>query len=223
MLYRLPRLLTREELASLRIIAARCTFADGRSTAGDLVRDVKNNRQVDDAGEDQAIIDRIVLGALGRNPVFQYAVLPRAVRRPFLNAYRDGETYGMHVDNPILSGRTPLRTDVSVTVFLSEPASYDGGELIVELPGGTATIKMDAGDAVAYSGRRLHRVAPVTRGERLAAITWAQSLVADEAQREALYDLHVAMSGVAAKLPGSPEADLLFKTYANLVRSWSAV
>jgi len=222
-LIRLPRLLTGEEVASLRVIAARGRFADGRSTAGDLVRGVKHNRQIDDAGDDQPAIDRIVLGALGRSPVFQYAVLPRAVRRPFINAYRDGETYGLHVDNPIMSGRTPLRTDVSVTVFLSEPASYDGGELIVELPGGTATIKAEPGDAVAYSGRRLHRVAPVTRGERLAAITWAQSLVADEAQRETLYDLHVAMSGVAAKLPGSPEADLLFKTYANLVRTWSAM
>lgn len=193
-------------------------FADGSRTAGWHARPVKLNEQ---ATHDAAA--QRVLQSLAQHSVFGAAALPLRLRNPLFSRYRPGMSYGLHVDDPLMGTPNPLRTDLAITVFLSEPDSYDGGELVIEAPPGTQAYKLPAGDAILYPANTLHRVAEVTRGERVAAVLWAQSHVRDPAQREILFDLDQVRRSVwdQAGQKHTPDFERLAKTYANLLRLWA--
>lgn len=216
----LANVLTPEELAQLREQLSKLNFVDGRATAGWHARLVKHNTQAE-PGPALAALQSLVDGALRRHPVFELAARPRRMRPPLFSRYEDGMEYGAHVDDAVMGGGEPLRTDIAVTVYLSDPESYDGGELITDGSGGEQSFKLPAGCAVVYPASTLHRVAPVTRGVRLAAVTWVQSLVRDPARRELLFDLDTARRSLFAREGKNEEFDLLSKSFANLMRMWA--
>jgi PKHD-type hydroxylase len=208
--------LSAEEIAIVRAALARATFVDGRATAGFAARLVKNNRQ---AANDRKLdtIRKLVAERILGNEVFRLAVRPKALTPILLSRYETGMNYGSHVDDALMDG---MRSDVSFTLFLSDPASYDGGELVIESASGEDAVKLEAGSLVAYPSTTLHRVAPVTSGERLAAVGWARSFVRDAARRELLFDLDTARRAMFEREGKSAEFDLLSKSLANLLRMW---
>jgi PKHD-type hydroxylase len=208
--------LSADEVALLRDTLAQVTFEDGRETAGFAARLVKNNRQ---AKDDRRIetARRLVEERILQNDVFALAVRPKALTPIMFSRYEVGMEYGSHVDDALMAG---LRTDVSFTLFLSDTASYDGGELVIESAAGEDTIKLAPGGLIAYPSTALHHVAPVTRGERLAAVGWARSFIRDDAQRELLFDLDTARRAMFARDGKSAEYDLVSKSLANLLRMW---
>ncbi len=219
MSYQIIRLLPREALESVVSFVSGQTFSDGRATAQGLAREVKHNLQVKRSGPELSDADRILVSALQDNQSFQDFAYPKRIMMPMFSRYDPGMEYGSHVDNGIMSSKngSPVRSDIAVTIFLSPPASYDGGELVIESPMGQEEIKLDAGEAVAYSASAIHHVNPVTRGVRLAAITWAQSMVRDESMRAILFDLNSAIARLGTA--GGPELSLLLmKSYHNLLR-----
>ncbi len=220
MLMCISNLLTREETARLRAIAANAEFSPGTLTAGRNIHDRKNNLQISDNAIGREDVDQIVLGALQRNALFQSVALPKNVHRPTLSIYKDGMTYGSHVDAAIMNG---MRADVSLTIFLKDPASYDGGELTLQTGAGEQAIKLMPGDAVVYPTSAFHWVTPVTRGERLAAVTWAQSVIPDAERRTVLHDLRTAIEQLTRDAPENESIQLLVKTHANLLRQWADI
>ena len=220
MLYRLPDVLSADELAKLRALTSNMRFQDGGATAGTAARDVKQNLQ---AVEQQPNLDsarKLVMSALTRCETFLDATLPLRSVPPLFSVYEPGMRYGAHTDNALM-GLPLVRTDIAVTVFISDPADYDGGELVIDADGAAQAVKLPAGAAVAYSATTVHRVEPVTRGKRRAAVTWVQSLVRDDAQREMLYDLQLALRAMHASAPDARETLLLSKARSNLLRMWS--
>jgi PKHD-type hydroxylase len=216
-----PDILEPAEVQKIRAAVAESTFSDGRRTAGYRAKRVKNNLQMDRAAPAAKDIGNLVLAALRRNPIFQRAFLPKSLRPPMISRYEVGMDYGLHVDDALMGSGPRTRSDISLTVFLNDPADYDGGELIMASPFGEQEIKLPAGAAVVYPSSTLHRVAPVTRGERLAAVTWAQSHVRDAARRELLYEVFKMREKLAALDPDGAETDLAFKAHANLLRMWT--
>jgi PKHD-type hydroxylase len=209
--------LSADDLATVTAALARAQFVDGRATAGFAARLVKNNRQaVNDRKLDT--VRKLVAARILGNDVFRLAVRPKALTPLMFSRYQDGMNYGSHVDDALMDG---LRTDVSFTLFLSEPESYDGGELVIESASGEDAVKPGAGSLVAYPSTALHRVAPVTRGARLAAVGWARSFVRDGARRELLFDLDTARRKMFAEHGKSAEYDLVSKSLANLLRMWA--
>ena len=219
MLLALEAVLTPAQASTLRDAAATLSFGDGRATAGVHAREVKANDQALPAPDLDAILIQVE-AALAANPVFRSAARPRALTRLILSRYRLGQTYGLHVDDALMQG---LRTDLSFTLFLSDPASYDGGALVIEDPFEARAIKLAAGDLILYPATTLHRVEPVTRGSRLAVVGWVQSLIRDGAQREVLFDLDQAVDACFATTGKSPQFDRLAKTRSNLLRMWAEV
>ncbi len=221
MLLHVPKVLTADELATVRARLASARWGDGRVTAGHQSARVKANLQLAETGAEARELGALVLKALERNALFMSAALPALVYPPLFNRYEAGMNFGAHVDNamrlvPGMARR--LRTDVSATLFLSEPTDYDGGELIVQDTYGTHGAKLPAGDLILYPATSLHRVAPVTRGARLAAFFWVQSMVKDDAERQMLFDLDRAIIEMGA--PDSAAALRLTALYHNLVRKW---
>lgn len=217
----LAGVLDADALHAVRVALAGASFAGGSDTAGWHATKVKHNLQ---ATHDVAA--QRVLQALMAHPLFRAAALPARLRTPIFSRYTPGMGYGRHMDDALMAvggGQSALRADLAVTLFLSDPASYDGGELVIEGPGGTSAYKLEAGQAIVYPATTLHRVDVVSRGERLAAVLWVQSLVRDAAQREILFDLDTARRGLWDKSgqTATPEFDLVTKTYANLLRAWS--
>ena len=184
--------------------------------AGWSARLVKANLQAADGPETEAL-RALVRSRLLEHPLFALATRPKAVIGPLFSRYEPGHAYGTHVDNAVIDG---VRTDVSFTLFLSEPASYDGGELIIDTPSGEEAFKLAAGSVVTYPATTLHRVAPVTRGARLAAAGWVRSYLREAAQRELLFDLETARRRLFEREGKTAEADLLAKCAANLMRMW---
>jgi PKHD-type hydroxylase len=208
--------LSADELALVRETMARADYEDGRATAGFAAQLVKNNRQ---ATRDRKIetVRKLVEERILGNDVFALAVRPKALTSVMFSAYERGMHYGSHVDDALMQG---MRTDVSFTLFLSDPDSYDGGELVIESVSGEDAVKLDAGSLVAYPSTTLHHVVPVTRGTRLAAVGWARSFVRDGARREMLFDLDTARRQLFAREGKSAEYDLVSKSFANLLRMW---
>jgi PKHD-type hydroxylase len=195
-------------------------WRDGKATAGPVARAVKANRQAVTDDPRTAALEAFVRDALRRHPLFDIAVRPRRLSKLLFSRYAGGEAYGDHTDDALM-GEPPMRSDVSFTVFLADPARYEGGALVICSPLGEQSVKLAAGDAVIYSSDSIHRVEPVTDGERLACVGWAQSLVRDPARREVLFDLSTARARLATA--GAERADLLLldKTRANLLRMWA--
>jgi PKHD-type hydroxylase len=217
----IPEVLTRAELERLRTALAGAEFADGKATTGYRGRRVKNNLQLSRENTVGKELAPLIEQALWRNQTFAWAVWPKQVRGILFSRYEPGMRYGNHVDNAIMGQANPWRSDVAFTIFLGDPADYDGGELVIESPLGVQEVKLAAGEAVVYPSSSVHRVAEVTRGQRLAAIGWAQSQVRDPAQREILYDLERIKRLLADRLPAAAETDWAFKTQANLLRMWA--
>ena len=221
MILGLAGILDQERLDRIGDVLGAARFADGAATAGWHARLVKQNRQAArEEGTNEAAA--LVQQALEGSDVFRSGVLPKRLVLPLFARYEPGMTYGSHVDDALMAaseGR--LRTDVAVTVFLSPPESYEGGELVVEETAGERSFKLPAGAAVAYPATTLHRVAPVTRGVRLVAVTWVESFVRDAAHREILFDLDQARRAIFAEKGKSREFDLVSKSYSNLLRRWA--
>jgi PKHD-type hydroxylase len=214
--YQILSILEDSELDRLQGELARQSFVDGKRTAQGGARQIKNNRQMARSGPAATEIDHLVVSALRRNETFQAFAIPKRVMLPIFNRYEPGMEYGNHVDSGIMGAAgDAMRTDLAVTVFLSPPDSYEGGELILEGSSGEEEIKLAAGEALVYSAKFIHRVAPVRSGVRLAAVTWVQSAVRDERVRAILYDLHLTLT----KLGDREDAALLVsKSYHNLLR-----
>jgi len=223
-LLRIPSVLDRAELDVLRRMLASAPFVDGKLSAGQVAKRVKHNQEVDRHACELEQLNNLVMGKLVQHPVYRSGALPLRVAAPYYARYTPGMQYGDHVDDPIMGADGALyRSDVSITVFVSDPAAYEGGELVINTPFGEQLVKLPAGDAVLYPSSSLHRVAAVTRGERLVAVTWLQSLVRDPARRELLHELNSVRERMLATAPETEDAKLINKTYVNLVRMWGDI
>jgi PKHD-type hydroxylase len=221
----IPQVLTRDEVDHCVDVLRKAAWVDGRVTAGDQSGAAKRNLQISEDAAEAAALGDIVIKALARRPRFMSAALPLRVYPPLFNRYAEGMGFGDHIDNAVrispVSGAR-YRTDLSCTLFLTDPDRYDGGELVIE--GGVATggVKLPAGDMVLYPATSVHRVEPVTRGERWASFFWVHSMVADQGQRDVLYDLDQAVIAARGDLGDDhPAAVAMVGVYHNLVRMWA--
>ena len=219
-----PNVLTAEELGTIHKELHGASFVDGASTAGWSAREVKKNLQVAMNTQSLAKLQEIVRNAFLRNAKLQAAILPFAITQSLFNRYDVGMTYGLHVDAPLMGGLgNSVRSDVAITVFLSDPKTYDGGELVVNVNGMECEFKLEAGSAIAYPANSLHKVTPITRGARYAAVIWVQSQVRDANKRELLWDLENAKRQVFGSEGKSSTFDAISRSHANLLRMWADV
>lgn len=226
MLIPIEKVLSKEEVAQFRARLKRAEWQDGLKTAGTLARHVKRNEQIEDDAETAVTLGHRILQRLGEIPRFISAALPVRIYPPKFNRYADGGTYGIHVDSalmPVPGTNVTVRTDLSATLFLAEPGEYDGGELEIESAFGVQSVKLEAGDMVLYPSSSLHRVAPVTRGTRIASFFWIQSMVADEGRRTLLFDLDQSIQELTPLVPADDGRLLrLTGVYHNLLRRWAS-
>ncbi|MEE8517355.1 MAG: Fe2+-dependent dioxygenase [Alphaproteobacteria bacterium] len=204
-------------------IAEKGEMVDGRSTAGKLLHQAKKNQQLKPTTEQRNQIVSIVTKAIEGSDEFKNFALPKRILPPTINRYEPGMEYGSHIDNPIMGGTNHIRSDLSMTIFLSPPDSYDGGELVMDTPMGEQEIKLLSGDAVVYATMLRHRVKPVTRGVRIAAVTWMQSFIKDPLQREIIHDLDIARRALRDRDPDSEEYKRLLTASSNLFKMWADV
>lgn len=224
MLLIIPNVLDAARLQEVQGLLRHADFLDGKLSAGKEAQPVKHNQELSANSPQRRRLDALVMSALVQHPQYQMAVLPLRVASAFYVRYQTGMGYGFHIDDPVMgpmSGR--YRSDVSTTIFLNEPEDYQGGELVIRNSFGEQALKAPAGSAVLYPSNTWHQVTPVTQGERLVAVTWAQSLVKSAEQRELLYQLAQTREGLLMKMPASAELAQLSTTYSNLVRMWSEV
>ncbi|WRH66861.1 MAG: Fe2+-dependent dioxygenase [Planktothrix sp. GU0601_MAG3] len=223
MIFCIADVLTPEELKTTLTLLQQADFVDGKTTAGRYVKSVKNNQQIKTDSEITSELRSIVLEALKRNELFKVAVRPKIIRPIMFSRYDVGMYYGSHFDNAIMGDESISRTDVSLTLFLTDPDTYKGGELVIETSLGEQSFKLDAGSAIVYPSSTLHRVETVTEGTRWVAITWIQSLVRDPSQREILFDLDTARRSIFQQYGKTIEFDLIAKSHANLLRKWADI
>ncbi len=224
MFVHLKGVLSTPQIQQVRALMADASFVDGRLSAGKEAAAVKHNEELAADNPLRRQLDNIVMSALLQHVEYQAFALPLKLATAFYVRYQPGMGYGFHVDDPVMgpmAGR--YRSDISTTVFLNAPEAYEGGELVLRTPLGETVVKGEAGDALVYASGLWHQVNPVRSGVRLAAVTWAQSLVKRADQRALLWELAQARTGVMAQLPQSDEAARLGMTYANLLRMWSEV
>jgi PKHD-type hydroxylase len=228
MLVHVPALLDSEQLAHFRkqLDAGNAPWVDGRVTAGHQGVHVKQNQQIAEGSSTAIELGNIVLSALERHPLFISAALPHRVYPPMFNRYQGGMHFGSHVDGSVrlMPGTgDKIRTDLSATLFLAAPDSYDGGELLIEDTYGTQTVKLPAGDMILYPASSLHQVNPVTRGMRMACFFWVQSMIRDDGQRTLLFDMDNAIQRLTATNADEGARVRLTGCYHNLLRMWSDV
>ena len=222
MLITIPNLLDKQRLDFINQTLSKSTFVDGTLSAGMAAKRVKNNEELEANDSQMQQLNNIVMGSLVQHNEFKAAAIPLRVAAPYYARYSKGMTYGDHVDDPIMgnSGQQ-YRSDVSTTVFLNEPSEYEGGELVITTSFGEQKIKLAAGSAVVYPSSSLHHVAEVTKGTRLVAVTWTQSMVRDPAKRELLYTLNQARESLLKQRPDDAETKQIDVSYVNLFRMWS--
>jgi len=221
----IPRVLTLDQVGQFRDVLSGATWVDGRVTAGDQSGLAKRNLQVPEEAPQAKVLGEVILNAIAANPSFMSAALPLKVYPPLFNRYGEDMGFGDHIDNAIrispISGAR-YRTDLSCTLFLTEPTDYDGGELVLEDGVAAQGVKLPAGDMILYPATTVHRVEPVTRGERWASFFWVQSMVADLSQRDLLYQLDRAVGGARRDLGDDHAAAVsLVGVYHNLIRMWA--
>lgn len=217
----LPDVLTSEELAYIRETLEDAAFEDGRLTAHGSARNVKNNLQIQRDQDTATELDAVLMQALTRHPLLTAWAVPRTISLPLINRYSKGMHYGFHVDAAVTAMNSQMRRDLSVTLFLSDPETYVGGELEVESPGGLKRVKLPAGSAFIYATHAIHQVREVTSGVRQAAVFWLQSLIPDDAMRQTLFDLQAAMAELVGKGVEGPEMLVLNKVHQNLTRRFA--
>lgn len=218
MIITLPELITTEELAQLQRLIGGVQFVDGTTTAGELLHKAKSNQQIPWNHPVMSQVNALVMRALGRCDAFMSAAQPRRLASMLVSRYQPGMAYGMHVDAPIMGEPNHVRSDVSFTLFLSEPESYRGGELAFETGSGESAFKLPARSAICYPTGQLHRVRPIEQGERLAVVGWVQSLVREPAVRELLHDLSAARELLVGQEGTARALELVNKSYFNLLR-----
>ncbi|MES5815859.1 Fe2+-dependent dioxygenase [Pseudoxanthomonas sp. Soil82] len=228
MLLSIPDVLTPEQVLHCRRRLQQAGWADGRITAGHQSAKAKDNLQLPEDSEAARELGALVRDAAQANSTFFSAALPQRIYPPLFNCYRDGQSFGFHVDNAVRYDRSggsarPVRTDLSATLFLSDPQDYDGGELVIEDTYGTQQVKLPAGHLVLYPGTSLHRVTPVTRGARLASFFWIQSMLREDSQRRLMFELDVSIRRLTRDLPEHPSLVQLTGIYHNLLRRWADV
>jgi PKHD-type hydroxylase len=215
----IPGLLKKEELDAIDEIFAEASFIDGKATASMAAREVKNNLQLDkQQGIFGETLEKIISEALNSSPLFNAAVMPKYIYPPLFSKYGPGMYYGWHVDSPLMAN---LRTDVAMTIFLSHPEEYTGGELVIQAGAQAIALKPAKGDAIAYPCQYLHCVNEIKTGERRAAVTWIQSVVQNPGQRKILFDLQQVHQLMAQKDLHAPETNLVLQTHSNLLRMWA--
>ncbi len=228
MLIHLPQVLAPEQVTQLRTVLDQAgqAWVDGRVTAGYQGAPVKLNQQIEERSDVALQCQRVIASALERNALFISAALPNVLYPPMFNRYGENMGFGPHVDGSVRlhpHNGTKLRTDLSATLFLSEPSTYDGGELRIEDTYGTHSVKLPAGDMVLYPSTSLHEVTTVTRGVRVACFTWVQSMVRDDSDRGLLFDLDNAIQRLNATEADAFARRTLVGTYHNLLRKWADV
>jgi len=224
MLLQIPEVLSAEQVKQFRARLDAASWVDGNVTSGHQSAHAKVNEQVAEDSVEARELGEVVLSALARSALFFSAALPKQVFPPLFNRYRQGMTFGNHVDSAIRSHagtRMRMRTDMSATLFLSAPEDYDGGELLVEDAYGTQQVKLPAGHMILYPATSLHRVNPITRGARVASFFWIQSMVREDAQRTLLFDMDMAILRLAKERPNDPALVSLTGVYHNLLRMWA--
>ncbi len=225
MLIVIENLLDADEVRHVRRKLAGATWIDGAQTAGSRSIAVKQNLQLDRTDPQALELGNLILSKLGQNPMFVSASLAETIWPPVFNLYQDGGHYGTHVDSALMrhpqSGRS-MRSDLSATLFLSDPDDYDGGELVIEGQYGGQAVKLAAGDMVLYPSSSLHQVTPVTRGQRICAIMWIQSAIADASARAMLFDLDQSIQALSkGRARDDGDIDRLIHVYHNLIRRWA--
>jgi PKHD-type hydroxylase len=224
MLLQIPNVLNPAQIMDMRGALETAEWSDGKATAGYLSSRVKDNVQVPENHPVARKLGAVILDALDGNPLFISAALPLKVVPPLFNRYSGGQSYGGHIDGairPVAGTPHRVRTDLSATLFLTAPEDYDGGELVVEDRSGVRSIKLAAGDMVLYPGTSVHHVESVTRGARLAAFFWIQSMVREEAKRDILFELDTALQQLGRDAPGHASLVQIAGCYHNLLRLWS--
>jgi len=225
MLLHLRQVLTPEEVARARALLAQAPWRDGAATAGLQAVQVKRNQQLAQDSEQARSLQALVLGGLNRHAEFFSAALPKKIFNPLFNRYTgDANHYGRHVDAAVMHSRADgqrVRSDLSCTLFLSDPQDYEGGELEIVDTFGTQRVRLPAGDALLYPGTSVHEVRPVTRGARLASFFWIESMVRSDEQRRLLYEMDMSLVRLRAEQGESPAAVQLTGTYHNLLRMWA--
>ena len=224
MLLTIANVLSPDQVATCRRQLDQANWVDGKITAGYQSAKAKNNLQLPESDPTAQAIGDVILTALAQNALFMSAALPLRVFPPLFNCYQGGQSFGVHVDNAIRDHRptgTRIRTDLSCTLFFSNPDEYDGGELLIEDTYGAHKVKLPAGHMVLYPSTSLHKVTPVTRGARTASFFWLQSLVRDDGQRTLLFDLDTAIQRLNQDTPDNPALVQLTGVYHNLLRRWS--
>ncbi|MAK82710.1 Fe2+-dependent dioxygenase [Phenylobacterium sp.] len=224
MMLHIPEVLTKAQVADLRRLIDAGAWVDGNVTSGAQSALAKRNEQLPEASTEARQAGERILDALSRNPLFVTAALPQTVFPPLFNRYGGGQTFGLHIDNAVRQsgdGRVRIRSDLSATLFLTEPEDYDGGELLVEDTYGVHEVKLPAGDMILYPASSLHQVRAVTRGARVSSFFWIQSMIRDDAQRSLLFQMDIAIQQLAGKVgAGAPELVALTGAYHNLLRMW---
>lgn len=221
-----PRLLSGSQVAEFRQALGAAEWVDGRATAGYLSSRAKNNMQLPEQHPVARRLGNVILDELDKNQLFVSSALPAKVLPPLFNRYTDGQSYGGHIDGavrPIAGTAHRVRTDLSATVFLTDPADYEGGELVIGDGSEERQVKLPPGDMVLYGGGTIHRVAPITRGERLAAFFWVQSMVRDERRRSILFDLDNAVQRLGRTGADHDACVALAGIYHNLLRDWAEI
>ncbi|MBM3484736.1 MAG: Fe2+-dependent dioxygenase, partial [Alphaproteobacteria bacterium] len=218
MLLTFANVLSPEQLKSVVESLKSEDFVDGRKTAGWHAKLVKNNLQMQSGEERTKALQKTCHDAILACSEFHRAYKPKFVRLPMISRYEVGMSYGAHVDDPFMGSNPIMRTDVATTLFLVDPSTYEGGELVIEGTYGSRSVKLEAGAMVAYPATTLHRVVPVTSGARVAAVTWAQSMIPDPSHREIIFELDNARRMIFEKDGKSPAFDLVSKSHANLMR-----
>ena len=225
MLLQIPDILNEAELKQATELLSMANWTDGRTTAGPQAASVKRNEQLPTRGESASRLQRLVLAALDRQPLYFAAALPRRVLPPMFNRYAgEANHYGTHVDQAVRrmpDGQGALRADISCTLFLSDPTSYDGGELVVDDAYGSRSFKLPAGHLLLYPASSVHQVLPVIRGQRLASFFWIESMVRSAEQRHLLFDFDMQLMRLRQQLGETSETIALTGTYHNLLRQWA--
>lgn len=222
MLLVIPNVLDADKLEQVRSLLAQGCFVDGRLSAGKTAGRVKHNEELQTHARQMEQLNSLVMGALVQHPLYQAAAMPYRVATPYYARYTQGMSYGDHIDDPVMGPPGgQYRSDVSTTVFLNAPEEYTGGELVIRTAYGEERLKCAAGDAVIYPSSSLHHINEITRGERLVAVTWTQSMLRDPRQRELLYQLYQARESLLESQPGSETATQVDHAYVNLMRMWS--
>ena len=224
MLLQIPNILTTDQVRDARALLDAAEWVDGRVTAGHQSARAKDNEQIPEGHPAARQVGEAIVAALARNPLFRSAALPLHVFPPLFNRYTGGQSFGSHVDNAVrqVSGTAhQLRTDLSATLFLSEPAEYDGGELVIEDTFGVQSVKLPAGNMILYPASSLHHVRPVTRGARVSSFFWIQSMVRDDGERTLLFDLDLSIQRLGSDHPDHASVLQLTGVYHNLLRRWA--